>query len=425
MDTRPRKWRDNPLVPIRPDRLGAALSMKGLSVRSAAEKLGIGNSTLHYILGGGPKRRCRQQVRVDLAALLDLPERWLAGDDQGAPTVLALLMEAETGDSYYRKEMETLPPRSQFEAIATARLLFRLGPTKGGRRRIPSYVLPILDLNTWRACLEGPEHATGPIEKEGRDADTFAVSVSQAVRSLVQPFSEGRLTLSRISAKALGDVAGVLIGTMDVLRSKDLASPIAWRSQLALMEQVAKLFRDVCALTLPSGAVNRRWLTKVGRVHEKIQGSRALLGRLRPKEFSAKDGYTTTELIKYARDHWAAARVLFEANPLYFDSAGHLAHLSIELLLKAHLLHKTDRFPAEHSLIKLYRQMREENPAFEPVNNEQEKTLRDLNRFSSIRYPGPDKPMEIGTDDKEPIHDLFGALFVRFPQELHPKDDKG
>lgn len=282
MATRERGWRDNPLDPIRPDRLRAALSVKGLSVRSAADRLGIPNSTLHYILAGGLKRRCRQQLRVDLAALLDLPERWLAGDDQGAPSVLALLMEAETGDSFYREEMETLPPRSQFEAIATARLLFRLAATKGGRRRIPSYVLPILDLSTWRACLEETEHTTRPIEKE--DADTFAVSVSQAVRLLVQPFSEGRLTLSRISARAFGTVAGVLIGTMDVLRSKDAASPLAWRSQLALMGQLAELFRDVCALTLPSGRVSRSWLGKARRMQEKIHGCRALLGSLRPKE---------------------------------------------------------------------------------------------------------------------------------------------
>ena len=106
MATRERGWRDNPLAPIRPDRLRAALSVKGLSVRSAADKLGIPNSTLHYILAGGPKRRCRQHLRLDLAALLDLPEGWLAGDDQGAPSVLALLMEAETGDSVYREEME-------------------------------------------------------------------------------------------------------------------------------------------------------------------------------------------------------------------------------------------------------------------------------------------------------------------------------
>lgn len=55
-------------------------------------------------------------------------------------------------------------------------------------------------------------------------------------------------------------------------------------------------------------------------------------------EFTAADGYTTRDLVTYARDHMASARVLFQKSFHCYDSAGYLSHLGIELPLKAFLL---------------------------------------------------------------------------------------
>ena len=59
-------------------------------------------------------------------------------------------------------------------------------------------------------------------------------------------------------------------------------------------------------------------------------------------EFTAADGYTTRDLVTYARDHMASARVLFQKSFHCYDSAGYLSHLGIELPLKAFLSRSTE-----------------------------------------------------------------------------------
>ena len=57
------------------------------------------------------------------------------------------------------------------------------------------------------------------------------------------------------------------------------------------------------------------------------------------KRYTKEDGFSTQELLHYARGHLASAKVLFERSPDCYDSAGYLSHLGIELTLKALLLH--------------------------------------------------------------------------------------
>jgi hypothetical protein len=56
------------------------------------------------------------------------------------------------------------------------------------------------------------------------------------------------------------------------------------------------------------------------------------------KAFSAKDGYAQIDLVQFSRDHLFAAETLFNLDVRTLDSAGYLAQLGIELLLKALLL---------------------------------------------------------------------------------------
>jgi hypothetical protein len=52
------------------------------------------------------------------------------------------------------------------------------------------------------------------------------------------------------------------------------------------------------------------------------------------KTFTAAGGYTQLDLVQFSRDHLFAAQKLFNLDVRTLDSAGYLAQLGIELLLK-------------------------------------------------------------------------------------------
>jgi hypothetical protein len=87
------------LVPIRSDRLRAAMELGEWTVTRLAKRLGRKENpqTVHYLTQGDGLKRCRASRRVALAKLLDVTEDWLAGGDYGVPlpAVLPLLKELE------------------------------------------------------------------------------------------------------------------------------------------------------------------------------------------------------------------------------------------------------------------------------------------------------------------------------------------
>ncbi len=86
-------------------------------------------------------------------------------------------------------------------------------------------------------------------------------------------------------------------------------------------------------------------------------------GRRRsPRAFTRADGYSPDDLLHFARDHLASAKVLSERSFECYDSAGHLSHLGIELMLKALLLYAAGEFPATHDLSALLRGIAAEYP---------------------------------------------------------------
>src|SRR2546428_512 len=110
------------------------------------------------------------------------------------------------------------------------------------------------------------------------------------------------------------------------------------------------------------------------------------------REFTAAEGYTTRDLVAYARDHVASARVLFRTSFDCYDSAGYLSHLGIELLLKAFLLHHTGRFPNEHDLVRLLALVHEHEPTI-ALSDAEQRILRQVNTFNFSRYPVPTNPV--------------------------------
>lgn len=136
-----------------------------------------------------------------------------------------------------------------------------------------------------------------------------------------------------------------------------------------------------------------------------------------PKRFSKKDGYAAIDLLQYARDHLASARVLFERSYDCYDSAGHLSHLGIELMLKALLLELKGSFPAEHDLMELLAEIAEHQPSFSLQHTHRQTILR-INQFMALRYPTPNEGVEIGTEDWGAIEELFKALLLELPDGL-------
>lgn len=139
--------------------------------------------------------------------------------------------------------------------------------------------------------------------------------------------------------------------------------------------------------------------------------------------FRRSDGYEPLHFAESAKDHLWASKYLFETgNPVVFDSAGYLAHLSVELLLKAFLLDAKGEFGAEHSVVKLAKQVTRCVPKL-TFDAQATATIRSLDRFQELRYPVPGNPVEVGSDDPQPILDLFNRLWQALPPEHRPKAD--
>jgi len=109
---------------------------------------------------------------------------------------------------------------------------------------------------------------------------------------------------------------------------------------------------------------------------------------MRPKYFHRSQGYEPIELLRYAVDHKNAALLLFEESFDYHDSAAYLAHLSVELCLKALLLERTDRFPESHNLAVLSDDLRSVGLDLQWKAPEQQ-ALHLLGADWDVRYPHP------------------------------------
>lgn len=130
--------------------------------------------------------------------------------------------------------------------------------------------------------------------------------------------------------------------------------------------------------------------------------------------FKARDGFKSDDLLKYAIDHLRSANLLFDRNPICFDSGGYLSHLGLELILKSILLNKNGEFPAIHDLKKLYEIAKKSG--FE-LKETEEQMLMKVNQFYYLRYANPKKPIEIGDEDWKAIESAANSLLSGFPEE--------
>jgi HEPN domain-containing protein len=133
--------------------------------------------------------------------------------------------------------------------------------------------------------------------------------------------------------------------------------------------------------------------------------------------YSKADGLIAADLIHCGLDHMTAAGALFGSDPSHFDSAGYLAHIGVELLLKGWLLEAAGRFDGIHSVQKLFRQLQQDHGA-PTMSERQEELLKMLDDYEALRYPNLNKPTEVGNDDWPEIEALVGTLCRSMPQSV-------
>ena len=137
-----------------------------------------------------------------------------------------------------------------------------------------------------------------------------------------------------------------------------------------------------------------------------------------PRIFSTADGVTVADLLHFGLDNLSAAEALLKSSARHFDSAGYVAHLGIELLLKAWHLQGLNSFPGVHSIIYLWSELRKSLPIRQLSRRDLE-TLALLDDYAELRYPNLNYPIEIGSDDSPRIGALCTSLLKRMPRALH------
>lgn len=103
------------MVPILPPRLRAAMQEGKWTPSSLARRLGTGENrqTVHHLMQGDDATKCRGSRRKKIARLLDIPERWLAGESE---------FEFPLTGFVHLEHSERRSPRLK---LATARLMER------------------------------------------------------------------------------------------------------------------------------------------------------------------------------------------------------------------------------------------------------------------------------------------------------------
>ena len=133
--------------------------------------------------------------------------------------------------------------------------------------------------------------------------------------------------------------------------------------------------------------------------------------------FSTADGLVPADFAHCALDHVTAAHALFETNPSHYDSAGYLAHIGVELLLKSWLLQAAGQFAGIHNLQLLYKEL-VANHGAPALDQAQLEVLATLDQYEQLRYPNPKQPTEVGDEDWPRIEALVGFICRAMPQQV-------
>ena len=134
--------------------------------------------------------------------------------------------------------------------------------------------------------------------------------------------------------------------------------------------------------------------------------------------YTAKDGYTIEDLLHFGYGHVDAARALFSDDPAFLDSAGYLAHLGVEVALKAWHLAWFGEFENTHDLVELFDALKKKDKSLD-IGSDNEAFLAQLDKFYLLRYPRKKgDAVEVGSDQLKHLDALLDALWAKMPKEL-------
>jgi HEPN domain-containing protein len=134
----------------------------------------------------------------------------------------------------------------------------------------------------------------------------------------------------------------------------------------------------------------------------------------------ASKEYLTEDLLYFGIDHLRAAKFLYDASPSFYDSAGYLSHLGVELLLKAWFLDISGEHPKTHSLMTLWNKLISSGQDLS-LQGKNIQWIQELDNHYSLRYPPEPKPIETGSDDWDKTEKLFLELCFHMPEPLQEK----
>ena len=137
----------------------------------------------------------------------------------------------------------------------------------------------------------------------------------------------------------------------------------------------------------------------------------------KPRTFAKKDGVRAGDLLQCGEDHLSAAKALFSSSPAYFDSAGYLTHMGLELLMKSWLLKAAGEFPGIHRLSDLYDDLVRRHGA-PSLTKAERNLLAKLDKFETLRYPNRKSPTEVGTADSQAAEGFVAKLRSLMPKSI-------
>ncbi len=139
----------------------------------------------------------------------------------------------------------------------------------------------------------------------------------------------------------------------------------------------------------------------------------------RSKKVYTSADYSESDLIQYSVDHLKTAEKLYELSSRwtweYLHSAMFLSHLSIELLLKACLLHLEGEFPANHDLKRLFKSLRKKGIE---LSDQNKAWINYLSQCIELRYPNPKSKLEVDLNQWKKTKALFEDLRINAPTEI-------
>jgi hypothetical protein len=271
------KWSDNPLVPVRGNRVRAALAWRGLSNREAAARLkkrGVDLTAqgLDYITAG-ETRRCRRSVRSELARLcgppitaaylggeenLDLPPLPLSRYALKVPSAPADMLgskvpghpEPINPQRVRQSPAVSPPPRYELEAIRLAKLIAKAWERdREKEEEVPNVLNEVrflLSLPFWRKWIyemgdlgaEFPSLKTRALELESieTESDAFAAALARALTILLRPWLQGKVMARRWLLR------GALASLWDAL---DSATLLYWADVKDSVDKGTWRFREL------------------------------------------------------------------------------------------------------------------------------------------------------------------------------------